>query len=77
MKGILDSQKLWQQERGAIEQEVAQELSNPRYVFYTKLLSALFHDTPYAQDALGTRASFDKLTGKNAQEIPYRLVCAK
>jgi zinc protease len=64
MKGILDSQKLWQQERGAIEQEVAQDLSNPRYVFYTKLLSLLFHDTPYAQDALGTRASFDKLTGK-------------
>ena len=64
MRGILDSQKLWEQERGAIEQEVAQDLSNPQYVFYTKLLSALFRDTPYAQDALGTRESFDKLTGR-------------
>ena len=53
MQGILDSQKLWQQERGAIEQEVAQDLSNPQYVFYTRLLSELFRGTPYAQDALG------------------------
>ncbi len=63
MRGVLDSEKLWNQERGAIEQEVAQDLSNPEYVFYTKLLGAMFKGTPYAHDALGTRPSFDKTTG--------------
>ncbi|MGW8186058.1 MAG: M16 family metallopeptidase [Desulfobacterales bacterium] len=63
MRGVLDSQTLWAQERGAIEQEVAQDLSNPQYVFYTRLLAAMFNGTPYAHDALGTRSSFDKTTG--------------
>jgi zinc protease len=62
MTGADNSDKEWNQERGAIEQEVAQDLSNPEYVFYTKLLSAMFHGTPYAHDALGTRPSFDKTT---------------
>ncbi len=63
MKGILDTQKLWAQERGAIEQEVSQDLSNPEYVFYAKLLKDLFSGTPYEHDALGTRPSFNKTTG--------------
>lgn len=63
MKGVLDTDALWEKERGAIEQEVAQDLSNPTYVFYTKLLDAMFHGTPYDHDALGTRPSFDKTTG--------------
>ncbi|HUJ09322.1 MAG TPA: pitrilysin family protein [Verrucomicrobiae bacterium] len=63
MQSILDSKALWDQERGAIEQEVAQDLSNPEYVFYTKLLAVLFKGTPYAHDALGTRPSFDQTTG--------------
>ncbi|WAC09042.1 MAG: pitrilysin family protein [Thermodesulfobacteriota bacterium] len=63
MRGVLDSERLWQQERGAIEQEVARDLSNPEYVFYTKLLSAMFQGTPYANDPLGTRLSFNKTTG--------------
>ena len=29
MRGVLDSERLWQEERGAIEQEVAQDLSSP------------------------------------------------
>ncbi len=64
MEGVLDSESLWKKERGAIEQEVAQDLSNPEYVFYSKLLSEMFKGTPYAHDALGTKASFDKTTGR-------------
>lgn len=64
MRGVNDSQKLWEKERGAIEQEVSRDNSSPMYVFYTKLLKAMFKGTPYAHDALGTRPSFDKTTGE-------------
>jgi zinc protease len=63
MSGSLDTDDLWKEERGAIEQEVAADLSNPQYVFYTQLLDAMFQGTPYAHDALGSRPSFDKTTG--------------
>ena len=63
MRASLDTEALWRQERGAIEQEVAQDLSNSEYVFYTRLLAALFKGTPYEHDALGTRPSFDQTTG--------------
>jgi zinc protease len=63
MRGVLDTEKLWSQERGAIEQEVARDLSDPEYVMYTRLLADMFRGTPYAHDALGTRASFDRTTG--------------
>ncbi|MEJ2730483.1 MAG: pitrilysin family protein [Deltaproteobacteria bacterium] len=60
MRAILADKKSWNQERGAIEQEVARDLSNPQYVAYTKLLATLFKGTPYAHTPLGTRPSFDK-----------------
>jgi zinc protease len=63
MRGVLDSEKLWDQERGAIEQEVAQDFSDPEYLFYTKVLADLFKGTPYAHTPLGTVSSFDKTTG--------------
>jgi len=63
MGGVLDSEDLWAEERKAIEQEVVQDLSNPSYTFYTKLLAALFKGTVYEHDALGTKESFDKTTG--------------
>ncbi len=69
MRGILGTDSLWDKERGAIEQEVAQDLSNPQYVFFTRLLDAMFKDTPYAHDALGTRPSFDKTTGAMLQNF--------
>ncbi len=64
MQGVADSDALWNQERGAIEQEVAQDLSDPQYLFYTQVLQHLFAGTPYATDALGTRQSFQKTTGQ-------------
>jgi zinc protease len=63
MRGVLDSERLWTQERGAIEQEVAQDLSDPEYLFYTKLLADVFKGTPYAYTPLGTHSSFEKTTG--------------
>jgi zinc protease len=63
MEGLLSTEDLWDQERGAIEQEVAQDLSNPQYVLSMQLLESLFAGTPYAHDALGTRPSFDRTTG--------------
>ncbi len=69
MRGVLDSDELWNQERGAIEQEVAQDLSNPEYLFYIKLLATMYKGTPYALDALGTKASFDLTTGAMLQKF--------
>jgi zinc protease len=62
MQDLVPSEELWDKERGAIEQEVAQDLSNPEYVFYIKLLATMFKGTPYDQTGLGTRPSFDKTT---------------
>ena len=64
MRGVLDSERLWKQERGAIEQEVTRDLSDPEYVFYTKLMASMFKGTPYAHTPLGTVSSFEKTTGK-------------
>jgi len=69
MKAILSTEELWGKERGAIEQEVAQDLSNPSYVFFTNLLTLVFKGTPYAWDALGSRPSFDKTTGAMLEEF--------
>lgn len=57
---ILDREADWSKEKKAIEQEVAQDLSSPTYVLYTKLRAALFAETPYARDALGTIPSFEQ-----------------
>ncbi|MGH8141426.1 MAG: M16 family metallopeptidase [Steroidobacteraceae bacterium] len=69
MRGVLDSTQGWDQERGAIEQEVAQDRSNPDYVLYTKLRALAFANTPYAHDALGTRPSFDHTTAQMLQQF--------
>ncbi len=63
MAGVDDTEAQWRKERGAIEQEVARDKSSPLYGLYEKLLAHMFSGTPYAHDALGTKASFDKTTG--------------
>jgi zinc protease len=63
LAGVVDSNSEWAQERGAIEQEVARDLSNPTYKFIDRLNRDMFSGTPYAHDPLGTKASFDATTG--------------
>ena len=63
LRGVDDSEEEWAHERGAIEQEVSRDLSNPTYKFIDRLNGDLFAGTPYAHDPLGTRASFDATTG--------------
>ena len=62
MRAVLDTAAEWNEERGAIEQEVAQDLSEPSYLLFSKLRTRMFAGTPYEHDALGTRPSFEKTT---------------
>ncbi len=62
MRGVDMAPQEWANERGAIEQEVSRDLSNPGYKFFTELRSRMFQGTPYAHTALGTRPSFGKTT---------------
>ncbi len=64
LRGVDDSPAEWAKERGAIEQEVARDLSNPTYKFIDRLNQDMFAGTPYAHDPLGTKASFDATTGE-------------
>ena len=69
MRDIVDSQTEWAQEKGAIEQEVARDLSNPTYKFITRLNEDMFSGTPYSHDALGTKESFDATTGEMLKDF--------
>ncbi len=69
MADIQDSDEQWKEERGAIEQEVARDLSNPTYKFITRLNHDIFRGTPYESDPLGTTESFDKTTGAMLREF--------
>ncbi len=62
MQGITATSALWSQERGAIEQEVARDFSDPEYVFYSRMIAKMFRGTPYRHDALGSFRSFNRLT---------------
>ncbi|MGA7158563.1 MAG: pitrilysin family protein [Acidobacteriaceae bacterium] len=69
MTGVDDAQAEWVKERGAIEQEVARDLSNPTYKFFDRMNADMFAGTPYAHDPLGTKSSFDATTGAMLREF--------
>src|SRR5207237_5956122 len=71
MRDVIDADAEWQMEKGAFEQEVARDLSQPTYKFITRLNEGMFAGTPYAHDALGTRESFEKTTGETLKAV-YR-----
>ncbi|HEU0198296.1 MAG TPA: pitrilysin family protein, partial [Nevskiaceae bacterium] len=62
MHAVDMTQASWKKERGAIEQEVSRDNSNPAYKFQSQLFANMFAGTPYAWTGLGTRPSFDKTT---------------
>src|ERR1700739_1767630 len=64
MQDVQDSQSEWAQEKGAIEQEVARDLSNPTYKFIVRANEDMFSGTPYSHDPLGTKESFEATTGE-------------
>ncbi|MBS0464620.1 MAG: insulinase family protein [Proteobacteria bacterium] len=65
MRGAQLTEKDWGLEKGAIEQEVSRDISNPGYLAFTDAERTLFAGTGYAEDALGTRPSFDTTTAKD------------
>lgn len=69
LRGVDNTDAEWDQERGAIEQEVARDLSNPTYKFLSRLNEDMFTGTPYAHDPLGTKTSFDGTTGAMLQDF--------
>jgi len=69
MRDVASSEADWAKERGAIEQEVAQDMSAPGYKLYERLRAELFAGTPYEHDALGSRPTFDKTSGAMLKEF--------
>jgi zinc protease len=61
MRGVLDTEESWAKERGAIQQEVAQYVSNPEYLLSSRIQAALFAGTAYEHDSLGTADSFTRI----------------
>jgi len=59
----------WATERGAIEQEIRAQESQPFYRIGMKLRASFFKGTPYAQATGGTVASFEKMQSADIQRF--------
>ena len=60
-QNVLDTQALWDQERGAITQEVTRDNSDASFRLYEKMVTHILAGTPYADPGLGTVASFKQI----------------
>jgi zinc protease len=56
--GLLMARDQWNQERGAITQEVTQDNGNALYRLFVKMQERIIGGTPYAKNGLGTVESF-------------------
>ncbi len=63
MRDVLDLQSQWQNERGAIEQEVARDEAAPGSDFFDDAQAIAYKGTVYEHPGVGTKAAFDALTG--------------
>ncbi len=71
-RGVLDSQALWDQERGAITQEVTRDNSAASYRLYQKMVEHIMAGSPYADPGLGTVASFKQIQAPDLKEFYAR-----
>jgi zinc protease len=72
MSDVLDAQSEWENERGAIEQEVLRDETTPGDEFFGSARELAFTGTPYEHDGVGTRAAFDRLTGPDIKKFYER-----
>src|SRR6185312_14936746 len=69
MRSAKLTDKDWSLEKGAIEQEVSRDISDPETLAFQQAEGVLFAGTGYAEDALGTRPSFDKTTSATLHSV--------
>ena len=69
MRGALLTEKDWDLEKGAIEQEVSRDVSDPGELAFEQAEGILYAGTGYAEDALGTRPSFDRTTSATLRKF--------
>jgi zinc protease len=72
MRDVLDLQSQWENERGAIEQEVLRDESAPGGDFFADAQAFAFAGTPYARQGVGTIAAFNRLTGPELKKFYER-----
>jgi zinc protease len=70
--GILDAQKDWDAERGAITQEVTRDNSGASYRLYVKMIHHILAGTPYADEGLGTVDTFKKIQAPDLKRFYAR-----
>src|ERR1019366_391826 len=70
--GVLDAQKGWDAERGAITQEVVRDNSGASYRLYAKMIHHILAGTPYADEGLGTVDSFKKIQAPDLKRFYAR-----
>ena len=76
LQGIDDSQAEWDKERGAIEQEVARDLSNPTYKFIDRLEPGHVRGHALRARSSGHQGLFRRHHGRDAANVLPQLVCA-